>query len=45
MALKFEERFHGEFVKLKEVEQNADGTIFAAAYIDNGTFKVRTFNV
>lgn len=30
-------------MKLKELEQTDDGEFFAAAFIDNGTFKIRTF--
>lgn len=42
----FEEKIGGKFenyIKLKEIEQNSDGTIFAVAYLDDGLFKVRTF--
>ena len=31
------------YIKLKEVEQNSDGTKFALAYLDDGYFKIRTF--
>ena len=41
--LTFEEKISGSFVKLKEVEQNADGTKFALVFIDDGVFKMRTF--
>lgn len=42
----FEEKLGGEkdsYIKVKEVEQNSNGTIFAVAYIDDGIFKLRTF--
>ena len=42
----FEEKIgDGEngYIKLKEVEQNADGTKFAVAYYNDGYFKLRTF--
>jgi len=41
----FEEEVKGKFVKCKEVEQNVEGDLFALAYIDDGTFKIRTFNI
>jgi len=41
----FEEEVKGDFVKFKEIEQNDDGDHFALAFIDNGTFKVRTFPI
>ena len=42
----FEERIGGlesDYVKLKEVEQNSNGTLFAITYSNDGVFKVRTF--
>ena len=41
----FEEEVKGKFIRFKEVEQDWDGDQFAAAYIDDGTFKIRTFQV
>lgn len=41
------ERFGGtdeSYIKMKDVEQNADGTKYAIAYFDNGLFKLRTFD-
>lgn len=32
------------YIKLKEIEQNALGNKYAAAYIDDGKFRLRTFN-
>jgi len=42
--LMWEESFSGQYVKLKEVEQNTDGKKFAVAYNDDGHFYVRTFD-
>lgn len=42
----FEERIGGlesDYVKLKEVEQNSNGTLFAIVYSNDGVFMVRTF--
>jgi hypothetical protein len=42
----FEEKIGGNpdsYIKLKEVEQNPAGTIFAITYVDDGVFKLRTF--
>jgi len=39
----FSECFKGQYIKLKEIEQTDDGELFAACYIDNGAFKIRTF--
>ena len=39
----FEECFFGKYIKIKEVEQNATGTLFAVVFIDDGVFKLRTF--
>ena len=44
--LEIEEKYGGlpdSFIKLKEVEQNADGSYFACVYIDDGKFRLRTF--
>lgn len=44
--LTFEEQIGGkpdQYIKVKEVEQNASGTRFACAYFDDGLFKFRTF--
>ena len=32
------------YIKLKEIEQNADGTKFAFVYFDDGKFRLRTFD-
>ena len=37
-------KFEGEYVKMKEIEQNDKGEIFAIAYQDNGTFFVQVVN-
>ena len=42
----FEEIYGGsdhDFIKLKEVEQNDEGTKFAIAYNNDGYFRLRTF--
>lgn len=42
----FEERVGGgktDYIKLKEVEQNAAGDFYAIAYMNDGMFKIRTF--
>lgn len=31
------------YIKMKEIEQNSTGDIFAACYIDDGNFKLRVF--
>lgn len=44
--LTFEEKYGGQadsYIKLKEVEQNSNGSMFACAYVDDGKFRVRTF--
>lgn len=44
--LTFEEKIGGgphDYIKLKEVEQNATGTKFAIVYNNDGEFKMRTF--
>ena len=41
------EKFGGtddSYIKMKDVEQNADGTKYAIAFFDNGFFKLRTFD-
>ena len=45
-AITFEEKIGGlpnSYIKLKEVEQNSAGNLFAITYIDDGVFKLRTF--
>lgn len=45
-ALTFEEQIGGgpeQYIKLKEVEQNAKGNKYAIAYMDDGLFYIRTF--
>lgn len=42
----FEEKLggkQGDYIKLKEVEQNAEGTKFAIAYMNDGVFLLRCF--
>ena len=44
--LTFEEKIGGEpdsYIKMKEIEQNSDGSYFACVYIDDGLFRLRTF--
>jgi len=37
------ESFSGEFIKVKDVQQNAAGTKYAVMFFDDGLFKIRTF--
>lgn len=39
----FEEKISGDYIKVKEVEQNSKGKGFAVVYIDDGKFRLRTF--
>ena len=42
----FEEKIGGHpdsYIKCKEVEQNAEGNLFAVTYLDDGKFRLRTF--
>jgi hypothetical protein len=42
----FEEKIGGKpknYIKLKEVEQTSDGNKFAITYMDDGKFRIRTF--
>ena len=42
----FEEHIGGnpeQYIKVKEVEQNSDGNLFACVYFDDGLFRLRTF--
>lgn len=42
----FEEHIGGgpeQYIKVKEVEQNFDGSFFACVYFDDGLFRLRTF--
>ena len=42
----FEEMIGGredQYIKVKEVEQNSTGTMFAVVYFDDGYFRMRTF--
>lgn len=44
--LTFEEKIGGErdqYIKVKEIEQNPQGTYYAIVYIDDGRFFLRTF--
>ena len=43
----FEEKIGGKpknYIKLKEIEQNSDGSKYAFAYMDDGKFRIRTFH-
>ena len=45
-SIKFEEHVGGkeeQFIKIKEVEQNAAGNLFACTYMDDGKFRMRVF--
>lgn len=39
----FYEKYTGNYIKLKEVEQNSNGSQFCTTYIDDGLFKLRIF--
>ena len=39
----WEEVISGDYIKVKEVEQNSDGSKFACVYFDNGKFYMRSF--
>lgn len=41
--LTFEEKFAGDYIKLKEVAQNSLGNGYAVVFMDDGIFKMRTF--
>lgn len=44
--LTFEEKVGGDpsqYIKLKDIEQNPQGNLFAMAYFDDGKFRIRTF--
>ena len=41
----YEQRIAGDFIKVKEVEQNPNGRLFAVAFFDDGLFRVRIFDV
>lgn len=43
----FEEKIGGKpknYIKLKEIEQNQDGSKYATVYMDDGKFRIRTFS-
>jgi len=40
----FEEKFNGTYLKMKEIEQNGEGNVFAVPYLDDGIFKMRVFS-
>ena len=42
--LHFEEGFMGNYIKMKDVEQNLAGTKFAVCYNDDGIYKLRIFD-
>ena len=42
-TMTFEEKIAGGYIKLKEVEQNSNGSKFAIVYNDDGVFYLRTF--
>jgi|TARA_B110000285_G_C14985033_1_gene543351 hypothetical protein len=41
--LTFEEKYQGQCIKLKDVEQRADGKYYAAVFNDDGRFYMRFF--
>ena len=41
---KFKTTFVGTYIKMNQIEQNSDGTIYAIAYQDNGWFGVKIIN-
>lgn len=41
---KFKSTFVGTYIKMNQIEQNKDGTIFAIAYQDNGKFGLKILN-
>ena len=43
MKIEFAEEIKGHYIKMKDVEQNLSSTRFAAAYNDDGVFKLRSF--
>jgi hypothetical protein len=40
----YQQKIFGDFIKMKEAEQNPNGKIFAAAFFDDGLFRIRIFN-
>ena len=40
----FGEKYEGDYIKMKEVSQNAVGDKYAQCYFDDGRFKLRTFD-
>jgi hypothetical protein len=39
----FSEVYRGDYIKLKEVEQNSNASKFCTSYIDDGKFRLRVF--
>jgi hypothetical protein len=42
--LTFEDKIEGQYIKIKDIEQNEAGTKYAAAYFDDGLFKFKVFD-
>jgi hypothetical protein len=40
----FEEKIEGDYIKVKDIEQNSDGNLFTCAYFDDGKFRLRIFD-
>ena len=40
----FKREYHGVYIKMNNIEQSADGQIFAIAYQDNGHFYVNVID-
>jgi hypothetical protein len=43
LVMEFSESISGNYIKMKDVEQNLTATKFAVTYNDDGIFKLRTF--
>ena len=41
----FEEVYKGSYIKMKEIEQDEAGKVFAVPYFNNGVFKIRMFEI
>ena len=44
LELTFSEVISGHYIKMKEVVQHDSGKLFAAAFINDGLFRVKIFN-
>ena len=42
-ALSFEEHYKGNYIKMKDVEQNSKGDFYHVVYMDDGKFRLRSF--